>query len=247
MEVEYERKHRINYTETGQDLELSLVDAFNVVQNVMTEYFETFKSDNIVLKNQNNAIWVLTKTRIHFDKYPQWRDSIISRGYMTKVKPIRIETESQTYTKQKEKLFTARQECCVIDLDTRKIRKINTVNFPENMETENSAIESSYMRLKDEFSEKDFMFEQKVYSSDMDFSRHTNNTIYVKYIANTLTCNFFDENVITDMEIHYINESREGDLLQVYRKFKEKNIIEFLITSGEKEVIRAILKYKRKK
>lgn len=46
---------------------------------MVTEYFESFKSDNIILKNQNNAIWVVSKTKVHINKYPTWRDIIYGR------------------------------------------------------------------------------------------------------------------------------------------------------------------------
>lgn len=66
------------------------------------------------------------------------------------------------------------------------------------------------------------MYEQKVFSADIDYSRHTNNAVYVKYIANTLSCEFLDKNKITDFEIHYINESKEGQNLRVYKKYTSK-------------------------
>ena len=86
------------------------------------------------------------------------------------------------------------------------------------------------------------MYEQKVFSSDIDFSIHTNNVSYVKYIVNTLPCEFFEKNQITDFEIHYIRESKEGQVLKIYKK-EEINAMNFLIKEGENEIVRANLKY----
>ena len=245
MKTEYKNKYRISYTQVDQNTKLSLVEAFYLIQNMMTEYFESFKSDNIRIKKYNKAIWVLSKTKVHFNKYPIWKDVIKGRSYTTKVKPVRIETETSFKDDKKdETLFLARQETCLIDLETRKIRKLETVNYPDNMETEKSEIQEQYLRLNEEFTSKDFKYEQKIYSTDIDYSRHTNNVAYVKYISNTLSCDFFDKYEISDFEIHFINESKEGETLQIYKKEKDNNLMEFVIKEKEKEIVRVKLKYR---
>lgn len=55
------------------------------------------------------------------------------------------------------------------------------------METKNAFDEEPYSKLKEEFTEDDFVYEQKIYSSDIDFSRYTNNAVYVKLISNVLS------------------------------------------------------------
>ena len=244
MKYEYKKEYQINYTELDQNLELGVFSAIILQQNMGTEYFGTLKSDNIILKNENNAIWVVSKTKVHFNKYPTWRDVVYGRTYTTKLKPIRVEMET-TFTNEKgENLFVTKQESCAIDLNTRKIRKIDTVNYPKDMEIEENTLVEPFLKLNESFSENDFVYEQKIFSTDIDFSRHTNNASYVKFILNTLSCQFLDKNKVTDFEIHYINESGEGQKLKIYKKEKD-NIIEFLIKEKEtnKEIVRAFLKY----
>ena len=48
------------------------------------------------------------------------------------------------------------------------------------------------------------------------------------------------KNKITDFEIHYINESKEGQNLRVYKKVKS-NVIDFLIMKKEREIVKAKL------
>ncbi len=52
-----------------------------------------------------------------------------------------------------------------------------------------------------------------------------------------------NNNIITDFEINYINESKEGQLLDIYRKDYE-NKIDFLIKIEENELVRARIKLK---
>lgn len=242
MNYEYKKRHSITYTEVNFKGEIDIISSFNLVQNMMTEYFESFESDNVRLKRNNNAIWVVTKTKLHFNKYPIWKDKVEARGFTTKIKPIRIEIETDFNNDKQEPLFSSKQECCVIDLTSRALRKVDTVDYPKDMETSQGFFEGDFSKLAEVFTEKDFVYEQKIYSSDIDFSQHTNNVAYVKYIMNTINCDFFNTYKITDFEIHYIKETKEEHTLKVYKKEIE-NSMEFLIKEGENEVVRAKIDY----
>ena len=237
MENEYKRKFFIGYSNCDRKVNLSVLNSLYLIQDMMTEYFGFLKSDNIILKSENNAIWVLAKTKVHFNKYPKWRDLIEGTVFTTGIKPIRVETEAQFKDKD-----NANQETCVIDLTDRKIRKINTVNYPTGVQIKEGINKEKYLRLNTEFTEADKVYEQKIHSTDIDFSYHTNNVSYVKYILNSLNSDFIDSHKITDFEIHYINESKEGQKLSIYKKIKD-NEIEFLIKEENREIARANLKY----
>lgn len=242
MENEYKRKFFIGYSNCDRKVNLSVLNSLYLIQDMMTEYFGFLKSDNIILKSENNAIWVLAKTKVHFNKYPKWRDLIEGTVFTTGIKPIRVETEAQFKDKNNNVLFYANQETCVIDLTDRKIRKINTVNYPTGVQIKEGINKEKYLRLNTEFTEADKVYEQKIHSTDIDFSYHTNNVSYVKYILNSLNSDFIDSHKITDFEIHYINESKEGQKLSIYKKIKD-NEIEFLIKEENREIARANLKY----
>ena len=242
MENEYKRKFFIGYSNCDRKVNLSVLNSLFLIQDMMTEYFGFLKSDNIILKSENNAIWVLAKTKVHFNKYPKWRDLIEGTVFTTGIKPIRVETEAQFKDKDNNVLFYANQETCVIDLTDRKIRKINTVNYPTGVQIKEGINKEKYLRLNIEFTEADKVYEQKIHSTDIDFSYHTNNVSYVKYILNSLNSDFIDSHKITDFEVHYINESKEGQKLSIYKKIKD-NEIEFLIKEENREIARANLKY----
>jgi hypothetical protein len=45
--------------------------------------------------------------------------------------------------------------------------------------------------------------------------------------------------------MHYIAESKEGQILKIYKKELENNIIRFLIKEKEREIIRASISYSK--
>ena len=244
MKNKYKRKFFIGYTNCDRKISLSLLDSFYLIQDMMTEYFGFLKSDNIILKRENNSIWVLTKTKVHFNNLPVWRDVVEGTVFTTNIKPIRVGTETQFKDKDDNILFYANQETCAIDLDNRKIKKISTVNYPKDLQIIEGINKEKYLKLNDEFTIDDKVSEQIVHSTDIDFSYHTNNVAYIRFILNSLGSEFLDNCKVTDFEIHYINETKEGQKLEIYRKLRDTDV-NFLIKENGREIVRANLKYKK--
>lgn len=245
MKIDFKKDYKLEYSLLDRKLKLKQFEVFNFAQNTATEYFKMFNGDNISVRKNDNAVWVVTKARVHFYKNSTWLDTMEAHSYTTKIKPIRVETETSFKDKEGNLLFVATQQSCPLDIETRKIRKVSTVTYPENMEADESLLPDDYMRLNAEFEKEDFAYRQKIYSQDIDYSNHVNNSIYIRYIMNALTNDFIDKINITDFEIHYIAESKEGQVLNVYKKETAENNIEFLIKESDREIIRANIKYEK--
>ena len=239
----YNKNYVINFTEVGEDAKLNLTSAINLAQNMTGEYFESFGSDNLTLRKKDNAAWVLTKTKVHFEKHPSWKDKVKCTSYTTEIRPARVELETLFKDDKSNLLFIVKHEICPIDVATRKIKKVQDITYPDDVEAHEEALKEKFLRLKESFEEKDKVLTQKVHSTDIDFIGHVNNAVYVRYIMSTFDCKFLKEHKITEFEIHYLHECKEKDNLKIYRKENE-NKIEFLIKNGEIEAIKAFLAYK---
>ena len=244
MKIECKKPYRMDYSYLDRNVNLRINECFNLAQNNSTEYFKKFGEDNLVIKEKYNALWVASKIKIHIYKNPTWLDILNSESFTSLIKPIKIETETKFTNQNNELIFIANQQSCLLDMETRKLRKIDTVNFPSDLETDNTLFSQNYQRLNDDFYESDFAYEQKVYSQDIDFSNHVNNTVYVRYIMNSLSSEFLDKINITDAEMHYIAESKEGQILKIYKKELENNVVRFLIKENDREIVRASISYK---
>lgn len=60
---------------------------------------------------------------------------------------------------------------------------------------------------------------------------------------NMFDSDFLDNNMITEFEIHYINESKENQKIDIFKRMSE-NTINFLIKNGDKEIVKARVEYK---
>lgn len=243
MKYDYQKEFTLHYSEIDSSAHFSLVSCLNYIQNMSTEYFATMKTDNFTLSTQNNAVWVITKTKIKFIKRPVWKEKVCIRIYSVKVSAIRYNVEISFESETGEVLVIAKQEYCVMDIETRKARKIATVSFPNDLEVEEEKYPDDYRRLREEFLQENSCYSQKIFSQDIDFSKHTNNVSYVRFLMNLFSCGFLEEHEIKDFEIHYISESREGQNLTIYqRKISEKEI-DFLIKAEDKEITRAYITF----
>lgn len=247
MELENEcvNKYKLGYSSMDRNMKLSLVGCANIIQDMVTELFEHIKLDNVRLKKESNVVWVLVKLKIHFNKYPVWGEKVQATSFITNKSKVRIQDNIKIENGNGEILFIAKQESCPIDVDTRKIRKLETVKFPENLEIKKAVWEEKFERFNVDFQPNDIVGQREVYSNDTDYSNHTNNVSYVRFIVNMLNSEFLDNNIITDFEINYIHESKEGQILDIYRK-DDENKIDFLIKYKENELVRARIKYIKK-
>lgn len=241
MKYKYNKELNISYSDLDNTGRLGLSNCICYVQDMITEYFESFGSDNFTLKNKNNAAWVITKTKIRFHVHPMWKEKLKAEAYCISDSAIRFETEL-TFGNNNQNYFEVKQEYCAIDLLSRRARKLSTICYPDDMEYTQSVYEEDYQKLKDSFSESDFITTQKIRFSDIDFSNHTNNVTYVRFIMNTFDTEFFKNSKIKDFEIHYISESKENQELKIYRKqISDKEFI-FLLKENDREVVRALLR-----
>ena len=103
--------------------------------------------------------------------------------------------------------FIAKYEFCPIDLETRKVRKISTVNYPEDMDVRDPIFNEEYPKLTQEFNEESKVYSQKISLSDIDFSCHTNNTVYIRYLMDCFSSDFMENHIITDFEIQKVQDS----------------------------------------
>lgn len=243
MKNEYKNEYKVGYTTVDSNLNLSLLGCATIIQDMVTELFEYLETDNRRIKDENNAVWVLTKLKIHFEKYPIWKQNIQATSFITNKSKIRVQNNTKVEDETGRILFVAKQESCPLDLTSRKIRKIETIRFPLDLEIKKTILEEDFEKLNNDFRQENIVGTREVYYSDTDYSKHTNNVSYVRFIMNMINSEILNNNIITDFEINYINESKEGQLLDIYRKDYE-NKIDFLIKFEENELVRARIKLK---
>ena len=177
------------------------------------------------------------------NELPFWNTKTKAVAFVSSLSPIRLEVETDLFDENDKLLFAAKTEMGAIDFVERKIRKISTLEFPKDMEVAPSNINEPFSKMKTEFESSDLIYSQKIYASDTDFTNHTNNVRYVKFLMNTFDSTFYDKKSITDFDIQFIKESKEGDILNVFKKEGGDHEFIFSIKNGEEAVAMAVMVY----
>lgn len=239
MKYEYKKEKSIAYSQCDKKIRLGLTNVFELVEDMATEYYGSFKSDNITLKTKNNAAWVYSKISAHINKYPLWNQKVMCKSYTILHTKIKTRVENVVEDENGEILMVITQESCPIDLETRKIRKLESVSYPKDMEDKEKIGTNEFSRLTEKFDENDKIYTQVVQACDIDYTNHTNNVMYVKFLMNSFDSDFWKDKAVSDFEVHYLKESREKDKLEIYRKKISEKEYEFLIKRDETEIIKA--------
>jgi len=228
MDTAYKQSLKVLSSQTAYGAKMGMIDSLNMLQDNMCEYFKAIDCDGISMVPTHNCFFVVTKTRLRVYDKPCWLDNLDLLTHVNKLSGIRLNL--YTSIKDKDTLrIEAIQELCAMDYDTRKLRLINTTKYPENVEVGTFDTDLSFEKISQDFANEEYLIKSvKVESTNVDFYLHTNNVEYVRMIINTIPVNEMLECNYNDIQINYLLESREGDVLNIYRK-KVDNGYLFLI------------------
>ncbi len=247
MQYIYTKNFNTSYSSIDRTGKLGLVELMSLNQEMITEFYGSVGSDNLILRDKCNAAWIYTRTKVKVNSLPAWNTKTKAISFISSMSPIRMEVETDLMDEDDNILFAAKTEMCAIDFELRRLRKIDTLEFPKDAEALPSNIPEAFSKNKVTFDSNDFVYSQKVYASDTDFTDHANNVRYVKYLMNTFDTAFYDENQITDFEIQFAKESKQDDVLDIYKKETNTNEYGFLIKNGEEIIVKAVIVSKSNK
>lgn len=241
MQYTYSKNFNTSYSSIDRTGKLGLVELMSLNQEMITEFYGSVGSDNLILREKCNAAWIYTRTKVKINSLPAWNTKTKAVTFISSMSPIRMEVETDLFDEDNNLLFAAKTEMCAIDFEQRKLRKIDTLEFPKDAEVMPSNITEAFSKNKTQFDSEDLIYSQKVYASDTDFTDHTNNVRYVKFLMNTFDTSFYDDRHVTDFEIQFAKESKQDDILDIYRKETNPDEYSFLIKNGEEIIIKAVV------
>lgn len=99
------------------------------------------------------------------------------------------------------------------------------IDYPMNQADERTISLDPFSRFPKKIADMDYRYTYTVRYTDLDKSRHMNNLLYINLFLNAFDLEFFEENRITDFEIHYLNQCFYMEDIEVYAKQEEDRIL----------------------
>ena len=244
-ELIFTQERNISSAFIDSSLKMGIAQSVLMVQDNLTECFSRLGCDGVVYREKYKAFWVFTKSKLHFEKRPVWREKIDASTFPIDNAGFKAHINTILRDKNGETLITANQEACVLSLDTHRPVKITTLPYPTEGFPK-PAFNPPFERFPSDFSEDEISFVQEIRSCHIDMSRHMNNIEYIKFALSVFTDDFLQSHEITDIEVHYTGESKEGQILKVYRRddpeCRGKTFVH--IKEGERSVFECCIRVK---
>lgn len=170
------------------------------------------------LAKRDNAFWVVRRIKFQFLDVVRDHDDVILKTWPSAPEVLKCFRSYQILKNNNEPAVNAVAEWVILDKDTRRLRKTDSIQYPDIQFITEKAVDPTFKKFKDDFTEDDFVYEKTVRACDIDLSHHTNNTRYCMMVLDSFSVKELESMTIKELEIHYEAESLEGDVLRIYRK-----------------------------
>lgn len=218
MQKIYEHRQLIHASYCNAQMRLDAYGAMRLFQNITGEHSIDLGIDNDSMLRKSNAFWVVTKMKMRFAQTPRMFAQVWMRTWPLAAARGVCERCYTLETPEGGQVF-ARSEWALLDAGTRKLRRPESTCYPADFDfcTER-VLEEPFRRLRPDFTGMQPCMHRLILPTDMDMSRHTNNTQYARFVLDCFPVRFFDENELAELEIHFLKECREGESLAIYKE-----------------------------
>ena len=231
----YKKSDIVGSIDIDANTQLSVLGAFGIVVDALTEMMGALKIDGITVKKQYNAMWVFTKNRIKLLQPLQWGDAYSVESFITAFSLVKLYVETAVKNSSGEIVAYSKVELCALNLATGRIMKTSEVGLNETLVKEPSLVDVEFTKFND--GNLSHVESVTVRSTHIDFSRHTNNAEYVRLLLNTYSVQELLNNPIKEIEVCYVSQSFENDVLQIYKSVNgNKDVL--MIEKDGKPIIR---------
>lgn len=231
-----EFREKVRYSDCNVKAELSLPRILEIVENAVSDECGEKGSDNITLREQYRAMWVVTKNKCRVERTPRWNEAFTVRCRCVKSTRLVCYFLTEFVDGEGRTCVSSLMENCVIDLDTARFKKLDSIPCPHGDE----GVEIDLKCAEPEGTESvPFTVEPMM----IDYSRHLNNVKSLQVYFNSFALEeletlFAPRYIFT---IHYCAQAFYGERLTMH-KGRSGSVYGFHVKNEEgRSVVRACL------
>ena len=208
------KKGTIPASYCDSDVKLSVVGAFSMVEDLVTEMMGELKVDGLICRKEYGAMWVFVRNRMELRRDLYWKDEYTAECFISAIGKGKLHEDTVLRSADGTIALASRLELCAVDLETAKLRKMDTVGITGDIIAEEPYCEVNYARGK--FVPEKLLETITVRSSDIDYLHHTNNISYIRYLVNQWSTEELSQRPIRAIEVQYAGQTYEGDRLGIW-------------------------------
>ena len=234
----------INDTNVDFNSVVPVTEFLKLFQIATFNHSQEIGLDHDSMKEKSNAFWVVTKMKLCLNDFVRSQDKVSVTTWTHEAGGVRALRDCVMKIKNSIKVKATSEWCC-LDYETRRLRKMNSIKYPELDMEKTKNLNTVFTNMKEEVQQKDFVYSKIVRSTDVDLNNHTNNLRYNYMAIDAFTVDELKQIDIKEYEIYFVNESYEGDKIDVFKK----NIRNYFYIEGkieDKTIFRSVIKFKKK-
>jgi acyl-ACP thioesterase len=211
-------QHIVSWEETTVDNHLSITALDRVLLQAAVDHAEHL-GFGFTNTSKEDLSWVLFRINLQINRLPAWKEKYKLFTWPSRVGALTAFREFEIRDEQNTLLAAATSEWSVINLKTRRPRRMSTLDHLYDHLTEKVTLNKPFFKLdpKIEFEE---LFSVKIRYSDLDMNGHANagkyfdwlsDAVYEQYGHNRMafiSFNYFQECLLNDTVS--IQKSRDG-------------------------------------
>ncbi len=207
------KRQKVGSSMTDAMGHLSVLGIFQIAEEAATEFMGALNLDSITTKKAYNAVWVFTKSKVEIHQNIDWNEEYTVVCFLSEHTHASVSIDVGIKNKSDELCAYSRIEMFALDLQSGRLRRLSTVGMADSLETEAPLADLSFTRFDAEnLPEVDRV---KVQYTNIDLVGHTNNKEYIRWFLNTYSVQELETKPIRTMEVVYINQSFEHDILTI--------------------------------
>ena len=218
------KRQKVGSCLTDPTANLSVIGIFQIAEEAVTELMGKLDIDGITAKREYQAVWVFAKSKIKICQNIGWNEDCTVTCFFSKITKASICLDVGITNESDTLCAYVRIELCALDLRSGRIRRVSTVGVDDRIETHPSLAEISFTKIDSEpLPEAERI---KVRYTNIDFVGHTNNKEYIRFMLNTYSAQELALRPIREMDVVYVQQSYEDDILTVRKgSFPDKDIL----------------------
>lgn len=212
----HKKTYNIGYSDVDFTKGLKCSTLFGYFQDTAGEAADRLGAGIDVLTERYGVSWVLARMSVEFDRIPMWNESITVETWPHPPGRLEFERDFRVRDAQGNIIVKAVSNWVLIDINTRELKRSDTIeiNYPPFIE--DHALDRKPGRLKPS-GPTEAVYRKFIGYSDVDINGHINNSRYIDYIMDCLPVEIHREYRPVTIDVHYMKETFPGDTMAMYR------------------------------
>ena len=212
MENYFDKEFELRYFEMDKSGKASSITMLTLLQETAAEHCYSIGHSLFSLVSQNLG-WVLLSGIMEIDRYPEYKEKIIIRTWLSKYQSIRGVRENIIYDENYNIIGRAKGLWLFFDIEKRRPTKILN-DFKEKwLSCKEICLEHSTLPKIDIINSAQYMKKFKVNMYDTDTNKHVNNIRYLQWLIESIPQEITDNFYLYSIDGRFIEEAQYGDMI----------------------------------